>query len=236
MPDLRQLSRLGQVWVDRTLDLIFPPHCVHCKRSGAVWCLDCQKLVSPAPLVIESHDDPNSPLAGRRAYALFTGSVRSAIHALKYEHKQRLAEPLGKHLAETLISSGWRPDLCTAVPLHPERLAERGYNQSALLATHMAGLCHIRFEPEAIQRLRSTRPQVGLNYVDRQQNMADAFQGSSRFVQGQAVVIVDDVYTTGATLRACAAALRTAGASTVWALTVASAASIDTDRGKDKSK
>ena len=171
----------------------------------------------------------SSPLAGRRAYALFEGSIRSAIHGLKYEHKARLAEPLGGQLASTLALTGWQPSLCTAVPLHAERLAERGYNQSALLAENVARLGHIPLDVGAIQRVRATRPQVGLNYVDRQSNMAEAFRASPS-VRDQSIVIIDDVYTTGATLRACATALRTAGAAQVWALTVASAASSDSDR------
>jgi ComF family protein len=227
MPDIRQLA---QGWFDHALDLVFPPRCVHCKRSGAVWCLDCQRAVTLAFTV--EYEAADSPLAGRRAYALFDGSVQSAIHGLKYYHKQRLAEPLGVRLAETLMVTGWQPTLCTAVPLHAERLAERGYNQSVLLAEQVARICRITFEGDAIQRIRATRPQVGLNYADRQRNMTDAFRAST-LVHGQSVVIIDDVYTTGATLRACANVLRSAGATAVWALTVASAASMDTDRRDD---
>ncbi len=224
---MRDLQKTAPMWVDRALDLIFPPRCVHCKRNGAVWCLDCQSNVTAAPNV--EHETGNSPLNGRRTSALFEGSVRSAIHGLKYEHLRRLAEPLGTRLAATLALTGWQPTLCIAVPLHAERLAERGYNQSALLAIHVARLHRIKFDADAIQRVRSTRPQVGLNYADRQSNMANAFSASES-VRGQSVVIIDDVCTTGATLRACASALRGAGADCIWALTVASAAIIDSDR------
>jgi predicted amidophosphoribosyltransferase len=92
-----------------------------------------------------------------------------------------------------------------------------------LLAARLSIAIGVPFHAEAVQRVRATRPQVGLNYHDRQTNVAGAFVADSALVSGQSVVVIDDVYTTGATLIACAEALRSAGAQQVWALTVASA-------------
>jgi len=103
------------------------------------------------------------------------------------------------------------------------RRRDRGYNQAELLAEYLATAIAIPFESAAIVKIRDTVPQVGLNFKERQTNVAGAFQALPTRVQGQRVIIVDDVYTTGATLRACAQALLDAGAIKVWALTVASA-------------
>ncbi len=208
-----------QRWLNSTLDLVFPPRCVHCARAGALLCVDCQAQIQPsAPIRSEA-----GALAGRRATAIFDGPIQSAIHAFKYKGKTRIADLLADRLIAELKLSGWQPSLITAVPLHESRQRERGYNQSALLAARLAMMTHLPFHPDVIRRTRDTRPQVGLNAVDRQKNMVEAFAADASIAATQTILIVDDVYTTGATLRACAQALRAAGAASVWALTVASA-------------
>ncbi len=211
----------AQQWVDTTLDWLFPPNCVHCQRKGAFWCLACQQAVKVAP--IPGSDEMPGALTGRRATALFGDSIQSAIHALKYKRNRRLAGALAARLAETFHTTRWTPTLLTAVPLHAERLHERGYNQSALLAARLSIAIGVPFQPRAVQRVKATRPQVGLNYSDRQTNVAGAFAADRAIVSGQSIIVIDDVYTTGATLSVCAEALRAAGAQQVWALTVASA-------------
>jgi ComF family protein len=166
--------------------------------------------------------ESGSPLAEWRASAEFGDAIQKAIHAYKYRNQRRMAGPLASRLADVLAQSGWRPTLITAAPLHESRLRERGYNQAALLAERLAQAASVPFRAEIIRRVRATRPQVGLNARERLENVADAFEAHAD-VAGQAIVIVDDVYTTGATLKACAHALRSAGAACVWGLTVASA-------------
>jgi ComF family protein len=209
------LRQLGEA----LLDLIFPPRCVGCNRPGSLLCETCQaKLHVPAPMV-----NPRGALSERRATADFEGAIQQAIHRLKYENQPRLAVPLAARLADEYQRSGWKATLITAAPMHEARLKQRGYNQAAILASHLARRIAIPFHPEAISRTRDTRAQVGLNYKDRQNNVADAFTADSAVCAEQYIVIVDDVYTTGATLDACAAALRAAGAADVRALTVAAA-------------
>ncbi len=89
----------------------------------------------------------------------------------------------------------------------------------------MAAACGLPFLPAAIRRVRDTRAQVGLGARERQINVLDAFQADPALIRDQQVLLIDDVYTTGATLRACASALLEAGATKVWALTVACASS-----------
>lgn len=216
---LIRARQAAQSWINSALDLVFPPRCVHCQQPGALLCANCQLLIQPSPAVY----DNAGVLSGQRATAIFDGPIQSAIHELKYKNKQRIADLLADRLIAELQTSHWTPTLVTAVPLHASRQQERGYNQSALLASRLAAINGLPFRIEVITRTRATRPQVGLNAKDRQANMADAFQTDSSLAAGQSILIVDDVYTTGATLRACASALRAAVAASVWALTVASA-------------
>ncbi|MCC7449417.1 MAG: ComF family protein [Anaerolineae bacterium] len=201
------------------LDFIFPPRCIQCHRVGSLLCPRCQAKIPVPPPIREA----GSPLSERRATAEFDGAIQQAIHALKYKGQWRYAKPLSERLQVELTRSGWMPTLITAAPLHEARLRERGYNQSALLAEPVAQSFRLPFRPDAIQRIRDTRPQVGLGRQERQINVADAFHAEPTLVKNQQIVIVDDVYTTGATLRSCASALLEAGAMQVWAITVASA-------------
>jgi ComF family protein len=205
------------------LDLVFPPRCVECGRAGSLFCDACQQKLPQVPPIF----DKDSPLAERRSTAEFAGGIQKAIHGLKYSGQTAFADLLGRRLVAELARSDWQPTMITAAPLHVERLRERGYNQSALLAKHLSQAKGIPFRPDAIVRIRATRQQVGLGYRDRQANMANAFQANPQIVNNQRIIVIDDVYTTGATLRSCASALLEGGATKVWALTVASAGTVE---------
>lgn len=206
--------------LNTALNFLFPPQCIECRRRvGSLLCLECQSKIPPvAPL-----READSPLIERRATAEFGGAIQKAIHAFKYSGQFAYGEVLGQRLVAELKRSDWQPTLISAVPLHESRLRERGYNQSALLAEYLAAASNLPFHPQAVARVRETRQQVGLNAKERHANVAGAFQADPALVSGQSIVVVDDVYTTGSTLRACASALLEAGASQVWALTVACA-------------
>jgi ComF family protein len=108
------------------------------------------------------------------------------------------------------------------VPLHPRRLAQRGFNQSELLAAAIGRQTGLRVHPRALVRRTDTPPQTGLSAVARRKNVAGAFAVRERArIHGRTAVLVDDVLTTGATARACASALRQAGATAVHLVTVA---------------
>jgi ComF family protein len=214
------LRLLARQLADTALDFLFPARCVGCQRAGSLLCDRCQSTIRvPDPM-----KEAGSPLAERRTTAEFDGTIRKAIHALKYQGQRRMAVPLSQRLLAQLRQSDWQPTLITAAPMHEGRLRERGYNQAALLAAPLAQAAGIPFHDKVLQRVRETRTQVGLNAQERQDNVADAFLADSSLAKGQQIVIVDDVYTTGATLRECASALLDAGAVKVWALTVAKAA------------
>ena len=102
-------------------------------------------------------------------------------------------------------------------------MQERGYNQVGMVARPMAVLTGWQYAPGALIRARETKSQVGLSPVERQENMQDAFRSDTHLVAGRTVLLLDDVVTTGATLKACADALLSSGARAVYALTIARA-------------
>jgi ComF family protein len=114
-------------------------------------------------------------------------------------------------------------ELVTPVPLGVARHAQRGYNQSALLAFPLALSSKLAYGSQALIKVREARSQVGLSLAERFENVAGAFQASPKIVAGKTILIVDDVTTSGATMQACATALLQAGAHQVYGLTLARA-------------
>jgi len=159
-------------------------------------------------------------LDGLRAVAQYDGELRHVIHALKYEHVTALAEPLGRMLATYLAQHPLAFDLIVPVPLHPERRADRGYNQAELLARVIARQCGVSLNTSALVRKLNTTPQVGLNETERRRNVRNAFHCTQQ-LDARRMLVVDDVCTTGATLSECAGALHDAGATSIWGLTLA---------------
>jgi ComF family protein len=161
---------------------------------------------------------------------LFEGAVRDAIHALKYRGGRHVAQPLAECMAEYWRACGLRSDLLIPVPLHPDREAQRGYNQSALLASALAPRVEVPVELTILYRTRATASQTHLNWHERWDNVRGAFacsdvpeQGHNHDLTGLWITVIDDVATTGATLDACAVALLAQGARSVSAFTLAHA-------------
>lgn len=218
------------------LDLLYPPRCPGCNRLGELFCAACQARIEPPPTasctrcggpapeagLCETCRDTATNLNAIFAAAVFTHPLREAIHDLKYNNGQALAVPLGRHMAVAWRDRGLSADVLIPVPLHPGRQAERGYNQSALLARVLSAELGLRLDERSLIRQRPTAHQVGLGRAERAQNVAGAFLCRGN-VAGQQVMLIDDVVTTGATLEACAAALRSAGAASVNAFTLARA-------------
>lgn len=203
--------------LESLLRLLFPDRCAGCRRFGDLFCAGCQARLSPYP-----PDDraPPASLAHVQIAYVFQSPLREAVHQLKYRKHQRIARPLGRLLAGQLAAQAGSYDAVAAIPLHQSRLAERGFNQAEALAREVAGALRLPLVSGPLVRLRATEQQAKLNASGRAENMRDAF-GWRGAPPPARIILVDDVYTTGATMGACAEALRAAGASTVAGLALA---------------
>ena len=199
-------------------------------RNGA-WCKACDSglpyLTAPhCPLcALPTH---NGDTCGRclkfkpqfdRTLAVFAYAfpLDKLVQALKYGEKLSLVNGLADSMVQRVEA---RPDCLAAMPLHPSRLRERGFNQSLELARHLANRLDIPLLPHACQRVRDTPPQTALTWKERGKNMRKAFT-CTQDLSGLHVAVVDDVMTSGASLNEVARALRRAGAREVSAWVVA---------------
>jgi ComF family protein len=226
------------------LELLYPPACLACARvlpAHAFFCETCDTAVERVPpTCCRTCAEPGAFPSGKcprchlhpppfaRAWAPFAheGPVARVIHRFKYEDHPELARPLGELLAHEARSFLRRaPTLFVALPLHARRFRERRYDQTQLLASALAKATGCRAPVGLLTRARETRRQVGLSEAERSLNVAEAFTASPA-VADQSLLLLDDVFTTGATTRAAATALREAGAARVEVLTIARAFSL----------
>ena len=134
----------------------------------------------------------------------------------------RVAAPLAQLLRDYIIASPLPGEVLVPVPLHKKRLRERGYNQSSLLARELGRLISLPVADDCLIRQKHALPQARTSNIDeRKRNVADAFVCRDYGLQDRQILLVDDVSTSGATLDACAAALKAAGAASVWGLVLA---------------
>lgn len=217
------------------LDLLFPPVCGGCGKVGFHWCADCQKRVQilngTVCEVCGLPQDVNGicdacildrpHFRALRAWAVYEGPVKRALHNLKYYRNFSMGEALAAHMTDFAKGLNWPLDLVIPIPLGRQRMKERGYNQAGMIAEPLAMALDIEFAPKALMRCKETRSQVGLSKQERQKNVCEAFQAAG--VSGKTILVLDDVSTTGSTVSSSAEALLSAGAKDVYALTAARA-------------
>ena len=221
-------------------EFCFTPTCYHCQTplhlGERCLCPLCRETLIPIP-----KDDPLVLELERRLcgdgifdacsvlYRFKKGSVlQTLLHELKYGGKTGVGEGLGRALGELLLpGTGEEGSLLIPIPLHPVRRRERGYNQSELLCRGIAVATRGRVERSLVRRVRNTSTQTSLGVGERTENVRNAFgisRRGRRMLAGRGVFLVDDVITTGATLRECGAVLRGAGVARLTACGVAVAA------------
>lgn len=221
----------------KVLDVLFPPACAGCGKWGERYCPTCLKnsqqisgaicqicgdlLHQPQSVICDRCRTQGVAYSAVRSWAVFEEPLQSAIHKLKYRQDRGLGEVLAQPLVELLRKHLWPIDLIVPVPLDSVRRKERGYNQAALLARPVSWATGIDYSASALSRIKLTRQQVGLDLIERRENMLGAFEADRKQVNGKRILVIDDVITTGATLNACAYALLDAGAEQVFGLTLA---------------
>ena len=235
---------INAIW-NKALDAILPPRCLATGEivdhpgalSPAFWpqlsfieepfCASCG---TPFPF-----DAPSGTLCVRclefppafdraRAAVIYDDASRKLVLGFKYGDRLQAVHTFAPWMARAGKDLIAEADLIVPVPLHRRRLWQRRFNQSALLAQELAAGAGKTCLPAALLRLRHTVPQKGLNAKDRRQNVKNAFGVNPRHagaLRGKNILLIDDVFTSGATLGECASALKDAGAAKVFVLTIA---------------
>lgn len=244
MPQIRRAVEMASA---QAAAILFPPVCPGCRRltrEPGTLCPSCWRgirfierpwcevlgtpfahdmgegAVSPAAIA----DPP--PFARARAAVVYTGAARDIVQGLKYNDRTDLAPWMARWMARAGAELLRDADLVVPVPLHRGRFFRRRFNQSAELARHLSRQNGLPMSVAAVLRSRQTRQQVGLDAKAREANVRGAFavpEAAEIEVRGRRVLVVDDVFTTGATVSAVARALRKAGAGAVDVLTFARA-------------
>jgi len=229
---LPQIIKLNSI----ALDLLFPKRCVGCGREGEFicdWCRHsierilppiCPRCGRPQPGGVLCPSCITWPAAidGIRSPFCFNGVIREAVHQLKYRNLRALSGLLAEYLRDFLVDYPLAVDIIVPVPLHHKRLKERGYNQSVLLARELGKLNGLPVVENSLVRRRYALPQARTgSVIERRKNVAGIFFCEDSTINNKQVLLIDDVSTSGATMDACAQALKAAGATSVWGLALA---------------
>ena len=229
-------SILSTSLLNACLDLIFPPHCVGCSRPGTVWCQECiqgietisGQLCMSCGLPLHVGNMCISCRAGNlpfqvRSYAWYEEPLRRVLVQLKYRPDKRLSDWLADQLVDMVKREAWPKMTVIPVPLSREKYNRRGYNQVDLVASIVARKLELPYQSNALRRIKDTQSQVGLSPEARRQNVQGAFVAEYRKTPTDCFLLVDDLFTTGSTLLACAHTLIGAGAKDIYAITIARA-------------
>lgn len=200
--------------LDQGLRVFLESPCPLCQRSSATEiCLTCQQRITACRVTPNWNTVENLPLF---AWGLYGGALKQAIAALKYDNQPHLAQPLGLWMgnawnrAHPLLT----PAIVVPIPMHISKQRERGFNQAALLARSFCQATHLPLKIHGLERLRATEAQFKLSNTERQQNLQDAFclgRAWSNQQPSQPILLLDDIYTTGATAQAAASIFRASG-------------------------
>jgi len=225
------------------LDILFPASCVSCGLAGVWLCEDCKSLVEifedqycpfcSTPRIVPDGKTCQKCARTHRLNGLFCATsyknkiLQKIISQFKYEPK--LARCLAPALASFIIThfqllnkTGFEDYLWVPVPLHKKKLRWRGFNQAAEIAKELAAVLKGELNEGVLEKIKQTPDQVALGQKEREKNLVGAFQCKNpTIVRGRKILLVDDIFTTGATMEECARILKQAGAKEVWGVVVA---------------
>lgn len=230
------LSKLG----NRVLSTLYPETCaacdtplLHCQglcelclqssEAISIACPTCAKPLSGSRAISCADCQQKTPdITSCTAVYEYGGQLAVALKRLKFSKQSNIARSLRPLLQEPFAKAASGCDFAVPVPLHPRRLAKRGFNQAQRLLVPLASKTHLKLARNLLIRTRNTPAQARLNAQDRASNLRDAFAMRGE-VAGSKILLVDDIRTTGSTLGAAALALKSAGASEVHCFVVARA-------------
>jgi ComF family protein len=201
-----------------SIEFVRGPACAKCGKpaaAGMMLCSDCAL----------------EPRTFMKAFpvALYRGWLKDAIYAYKFDKRTELAKPFARLMSGRILRAGLSADGIIPVPMHRERLKHRRFNHAELLARHLGEFIDLPVWPQVLYRAAEKLPQHKLNRLDRERNTEDAYQvRGADIIQGRTVILIDDIYTTGFTAQACAAALLKSGAKAVMVSVLA----IGTDQSR----
>ncbi|HET7098611.1 MAG TPA: ComF family protein [Patescibacteria group bacterium] len=220
------------------LDLFFPKTCLGCKKSGVYICGDCVAKVpvlkSVCPYCEKASIDGLAHIKCAKKYGIdgltsiwdYEGVIRKAILALKFKYSTEVGKELASYFVEYLRSQYTIYNILNTftlvpIPLHWHRHNVRGFNQSEEIGKLVAKEMGWGFNTDLLIKKKSTVSQVQLSVDDRKKNLQGVFALNSRFQLPNSVILFDDVFTTGSTLKECAKVLKRAGVEKVWGITIA---------------
>ncbi len=215
--------------LNKVLNILFPSQCPLCgnKSDSALYnpiCSSCWRgierytgpacricgipVVSPLATICGSCMKKKPPFSRILYYGTYEGALKESIRLLKFSGVKRLSKPLSYLLSELSVSgfNGIVP-----VPLHPKKLRQREFNQTAVMGRHLAGRIKVPLMLDVLKKVHDTLPQTEVTGKERLENVKKAYLASEK-AAGLELLLIDDVITTGATVSECARALMTAGA------------------------
>lgn len=227
--------------------MLFPRHCPVCDRIVIPWgeriCLDClkhlkllrspwcmqcgKKLTAPGEYCRDCGPGKHSYIRGRALYEY--QSAAKSIYRFKYGHRQEYAVFFGEQIVEYLgdFIRAVGPEGLVPIPLHPSRRARRGYNQAELLAREIGARTGVPVYTDWLIRVKNTIPLKQLSPKERQNNLKKAFKIAGNDVKLKVAILVDDIYTTGATIDEAAKILKQAGVESIYFIALAGAEARD---------
>ena len=233
----KESSTMLSKYLRTLLDWVFPPICAACGKEGEIFCAECLGAIIPIkqptcrycslslakPGICTRCLEGDHPYTEVVSYAVYSGSLRSAIHAMKYQNNFWLGELLSRHMIALLKDKNWPIDVVMPIPLSEERLEERGYNQAALLSKPIAKYFGWKHDQRSLVRIKGNHSQVALTREQRFENVRSAFLSEIPTQSNLRVLLVDDVFTTGATITEASKTLRATGFTDIYAITLAKA-------------
>lgn len=226
--------------IEKIIDIIFPRRCPICdgiSRDGLAcdsckgkikhvndpFCIKCGKpLKNPSIVKCEDCTNKNMSYNENRAVFVYDDYMRKSIYRFKYGGRREYAAFYAKEIFsmyEDKIAS-WKPDVIIPIPIHKSKLKKRGYNQAYLIAKELSYLTKIPVDTKVVYRDKKTEIQKNLGATERSFNLKNAFKMNSNGVQYLSAMLIDDIYTTGATMCSVANILRDGGFADVYCISV----------------